>query len=78
MDDVSQGGTHWECYYKNENRCYCCDSFGGSPEKFPLQQLPKPILYHKYKTQDINSNFCGSYCLNFFYLIERMTSLMVF
>ena len=38
------------------------ESFGGQPEKFLLNQLPKPRIYHSYKIQDINSNLCGSYC----------------
>ena len=41
-------------------------------DNFLLKQLPKQIIYHINKTQDINSNLCGSYCLYFFYLIERM------
>ena len=30
---------------------------------FLLNELRKPITYHYYKIQDINSNLCGSYCL---------------
>ena len=68
IDNGTQGGTHWTCFYKS----YYFDSFGGQPDKFLLNQLPTPIIYHKYKIQDINSNLCGSYCLYFFYLIEKM------
>ena len=72
IDNGSQGGTHWECFYIKGNRSYYFDSFGGQPVKFLLNQLPKPIIYHNYKIQDKNSKLCGSYCLYFFYLIERM------
>ena len=72
IDNGSQGGTHWTCFYIKDNKSYYFDSFGGTPDKFLLNQLPKPIIYHNYKIQDINSQLCGSYCLYFFYLIERM------
>ena len=66
------GGSHWCAYYVKDNKSFYFDSFGGAPDKFLLNQLPKPIIYHNYKIQDINSQLCGSYCLYFFYLIERM------
>ena len=72
IDNGVQGGTHWSCFCIKDNKSYFFDSFGGQPDKFLLKQLPKPIIYHNYKIQDINSKLCGSYCLYFFYLIERM------
>ena len=72
IDNGSQGGTHWTCFYIKDNKSFYFDSFGGHPDKFLLNQLPEPIIYHNYKIQNINSKLCGSYCLYFFYLIERM------
>ena len=72
IDNGSQGGTHWTCFTVKEYKSYYFDSFGGQPDKFLLNQLPKPIKYHNHKIQDISSQLCGSYCLYFFYLIERM------
>ena len=72
IDNGSRGGTHWTCFIVKDNKSFCFDGFGGQPDKFLLNQLPKPIIYHNYKIQDINSKLCGSYCLYFFYLIERM------
>ena len=72
IDNGSQGGFHWTCFIVRDNKSYYFDSFGGQPDKFLLKQLPKPIIYHNYKIQDIDSKLCGSYCLYFFYLIERM------
>ena len=65
-------GTHWWVFYVESEKSYHFDSFGGQPDKFPLNQLPKPILYLKYEIQDKNSNLCRSACLYFFYLIERL------
>ena len=72
IDNGSRGGSHWTAFYIKNNKSYYFDSFGRAPDKFLLNQLPKPIIYHNYKIQDINSQLCGSYCINFFYLIERM------
>ena len=72
IDDGFQGRTHWTSFYVKDNKSYYFDSFGGTPDKFFLKHLPKPIIYHNYKIQDINSKFCGSYCLYFFHLIERL------
>ena len=72
IDNGAQGGSHWTCFIVIDNKSYYFDSFGGAPDKYLLNQLPKPIIYHNHKIQDINSKLCGSYCLYFFYLIERM------
>ena len=72
VDNGSMGGTHWTCFYIQDNKPFYLDSFGGQPDHSLLNQIPKPIIYHNYKIQDINSKLCGCYCLYFFYLIERM------
>ena len=72
FDKGSMNGTHWTCFYIKDDKSYYLDSFGGAPDKFLLKQLPKPIIYHKYKIQDINSRLSDSYCLYFSCLIERM------
>ena len=72
IDDGRLNGTHWVAFIVKGYKSYYFDSFGGTPDKFLLKQLPKPIIYHNYKIQDINSKLCGSYYLYFFYLFERM------
>ena len=71
IDDGRIGGSHWCAFYVKDNKSYYFDSFGCQPDKFLLKPFLKPIIYHKYKIQDINSKQCGSYCFYFFYLIER-------
>ena len=56
IDDGSQGGSHWTCFIVKNKKSYYFDSFGGQADKFLLDQLPKPIIYHNYKIKDINSN----------------------
>ena len=63
IDNGSQGGTHWTCFIVKDNKSFYFDSFGGQPDRFLLNNLLKPLIYHNYKIQDINSKLCGSYCL---------------
>ena len=72
IDIGSQGGTHWTCFIVKDNKSFYFDSFGGQADTFLLKQLPKPVINHNYKIQDIKSKLCGSYCLYIFYLNERM------
>ena len=72
LDDGRMGGTHWTCFIVKDKKSFYFDSSGGTPDKFLINQLSKPIIYHNYKIQDINSKLCVSFCLYIFYLIERM------
>ena len=63
IGDVNSGGSHWCAFHVKNIKSFYFDSFGGQPDKFLLNQLPKPILHHFYKIQDNNSKLCGSYCL---------------
>ena len=72
IDNGSLGETHWTCFIVKDKESYYFDSFGGQPDDFLLNHLRKPIIYHNYKIQDINSKLCGSYCLCSFNLIERL------
>ena len=72
IDNESIGGTHWTCFIVKDNKSFYYVSFGGAPDKVLPNQLPKPIIYHNYKIQEISFQLGGSYCLYFFYLIERM------
>ena len=61
LDIGAQGGSHWTCFIVEDKKSYYFDSFGSQPDKFLLNQLPKPIIYHNYKIQDIKSRLCGSF-----------------
>ena len=54
-------GTHWTCFYEKDNKSFYFDSFGGSPNKILLNQLPERKRYHNYKIQDIHSRLCRVY-----------------
>ena len=65
-DDGSLGGTYWVCFIVKDNNSYYFDSFGGAPDEFLINQLPKPKICHKYKIQGISFELCGSHCSYFF------------
>ena len=44
FDNGSQGGTHWTCFMVKDKKSYYFESFGGQPDKFLLNHLPKPII----------------------------------
>ena len=72
IDNGFRGGSFWTCFIVKDNKSFYFDLFGGQVDQFLLKQIPKPIINHNYKIQDINSMLCDSYCLKLFYLIERM------
>ena len=72
IDNGFQGGSHLRCFIVKDNKSFYFDSFGGSPDEFLINQLSTPIIYHKYKIQEINSKLYGSYCFYFSYLVGKM------
>ena len=42
IDNGERGGTHWTCFLRKGNKSFYFDSFGGQPDNFLLNQLPKP------------------------------------
>ena len=55
-----------QLHFIKDNKSFFFDSFGRQPEKLLLNQLPKLIIYHSFKIQDITSKLRGSYCLYLF------------
>ena len=46
IDNGSMGGTHWTCFILKDKKSPYFDSFGTQPDKFLINQLTKPIIYH--------------------------------
>ena len=72
IDKGGMGESYWTCFIVKDNKSFYFDNFGFQPDKFLLQELPKPIKYHNYKIEDITSKSCCNYCLYLYFLIERM------
>ena len=48
LDGVSGRGTHWVCWYTNNDNCYF-DSFGVQPPNKLIEYLSSPIFYNTEK-----------------------------
>ena len=53
-------------------KSYLISLLGGAPNSYIQQQIPKTITFHNFKSKKIKSKLCGTYCLYFFYLLEKM------
>ena len=71
IDDRSLTGTHWTSLYLEDKKSYFLVLFGRPPDNSLLDELPKPLSYHRFDDQTFNSRFFGTFCL-YFYLIELM------
>ena len=49
IDKGVQDGSHWTDFYVKDTNFFDFDSLEGPPEKFLLNQLPKPMSFHNYK-----------------------------
>ena len=64
LDGVSGNGSHWICWYRNDNdnKCYF-DSFGVQPPKELTEYLISPIYYNTERIQPDSEVVCGHLCL---------------
>ena len=60
IDNGSQSGSHWTCFIVKDSKSYYFDSFGGAPDNFLLNHLPKPVTYPNSKIQDRICKLCES------------------
>lgn len=56
---------HWVCLEVEKNKVYYFDSFGTPPPTEISKKTKLPIYYNDKQIQDIDTNFCGQYCLYF-------------
>lgn len=76
MDNSDGDGTHWVCYINKpkNKRVYYFDSFGISPPneiKKYLFTSGKEIVYSDNDLQNIKSDACGWYCVDFIRELEK-------
>ena len=70
LDGVSGRGTHWVCWYKNNDNFYF-DSFGVQPPNELIEYLSSPIFYNTEKIQPDGEVICGHLCLYVLYRLSR-------
>ena len=64
LDSSRNEGSHWCCYFKDNDKEIYFDSFGIQPPREIVKYLKSPILYNAYQIQDYNDSNCGEWCLH--------------
>ena len=54
----SMDGSPLRCFFMKDNKSFFFDILGGAPDNILLQQLPKPLICHNHKIQDLNIRLC--------------------
>lgn len=75
MDLADNAGTHWVCIYNGPDYCEYFDSYGLAIPNEILKYMRtsgKKVIGSTNEIQNINSIFCGYYCL--YYLLARIVS----
>lgn len=75
FNKVSEGGTHWICYYKEGNSKTYFDSFGQVVLQEVRDYLKSPIFRNTDIIQPIDTPICGHLCL---YVLKSLNSGMSF
>ena len=68
LNKTDEPGSHWCACYRKNGILYYFDSFGITPppEVLNMNKDPKTkLLYNVNQIQDINSSYCGHYCVHF-------------
>ena len=74
---IKEEGEHWlAIYFIDKNRCEFFDSFGRSPKKFEnvysfIHKFSNICMTNKFVIQNLNSSYCGLYCIYFLMLESR-------
>jgi hypothetical protein len=71
LDKSQNIGTHWICYWKQNNIKFVFDSYGGVPPKSLIKYLGENNLYYNDKRiQNFNSVICGHLCIKVLKLLS--------
>ena len=71
-ESSDSSGTHWQSYYKRDDKWYHFCSYGSSPpNELKKYAGDKEILTHDYKIQDWSDSTCGEWCILFLYLMRN-------
>lgn len=70
-------GTHWTCFYIENDTCFYFDSFSVAPEDDLINILSKKskitkLIYNSdFQFQDITEDLCGIWCLVFLHYMNN-------
>lgn len=77
VDGYDQQGTHWVAFWVENGKSVYFNSFGLAPPAEVQLFLWKyrPILYNSSQIQNIQSGWCGVYCLAFLKYMSSSTKI---
>ena len=80
LESHTESGSHWTCYFKDQNHRFYFDSYGQPPPielvtylKSPIELKENAAVIHRsaVMVQHLDTNECGSLCL---YVIKRLST----
>ena len=84
LNTHDQAGSHWTCYFKNQDQRFYFDSYGQAPPDELIKYLKTPkelkenaavIQRSAVMVQHLDSNECGSLCL---YVLKKLSTGILF
>ena len=80
LENHNQPGSHWTALIMSAKDCVYFDSFGMPPPEKVYQFLEKKygkVYFSKIEIQDIDSTFCGYFCLAFLKFVKERRGTLV-
>ena len=80
LENKNQDGSHWTALIMAAKNCVYFDSYGmPPPEKLYqfLEKKYKKVYFSKMEIQDMDSTFCGYFCLAFLKFVETRRGSLI-
>ena len=72
LDDSSNTGTHWVCYYNKPNEALYFDSYGFAPPSELEKYLKNDVVYSSFDIQrELMGPICGHLCLHVLFKLNE-------
>ena len=76
LDKSENVGTHWICYYKQNDNAFIFDSFGGEPPTELIRYLKHvKIYYNDDRIQDFDQIICGHVCITMLRILNKIPNI---
>jgi len=80
LENHNQAGSHWTALIMTGKNCLYFDSFGMPPPEMIYRFLEKKygkVPFSKDEIQDMNSSFCGYFCLAFLKFFQERRGTLI-
>jgi len=74
LENHNQAGSHWVALVMGKSSCVYMDSFGMPPPEQIYELLEKKykkVPYNKMEIQDMDSTYCGYFCIAFLSMFKK-------